>query len=307
MKKRTVLLGIVAAIPIIAAITYALQWFVRSLGGSTSAYYAAFSTPITFYGKVVDQFGEPVPEAEISAKAHGNSSGAASTQATRTSPSGLFEFHGMHGAYLGVDVSKDGYYRLLGWQQKGIGSSAGFQYASVGGQPVHLPNKSSPVIFELHKQGTLEPLEQIGPESSGLPVEGTPIMLEFGPKDLVHKPSFLIRAWSNENEKTDRGTYDWKVDIRINDGGIAPRQDRLDFIAPESGYSPSVTIEMPANLARPAWQDVIDRMYFVRFSNGTFARVRFDIAAPPHGSVRISGFINPKVGSRNLEADPNKR
>src|SRR4029450_11399789 len=51
------------------------------------AFIAAFKTPISFYGRVVDQHGDPVPQADVKLSANDKASGARPSEYTRKTDS----------------------------------------------------------------------------------------------------------------------------------------------------------------------------------------------------------------------------
>jgi len=262
---------------------------------------AAYLTPIRFYGKVIDQYGAPVPDAEVTVSANSTPFGNGTKRTLRTDAAGLFEVWGMHGISLGVSVSKAGYYHVLPSEGK-PGSERGDDYFDTGNGKVAHPDKAKPVILFLYKAGDTEPLEVLHSPSMNLP-NGTPVTLDMSFNDLGkrHPCVFRITAWADAEHKDKMGNYDWRVEIRPVDGEIQPRAGHFDFIAPETGYHEVETIVMSADLPH-TWSDVIKRDFFVHFRDGTYARIELSIGSPPHGSVEVSGFLNYKPGSRNLEA-----
>ncbi len=260
---------------------------------------ADFRTPISFYGKVIDQFGDPVPNVTVTASANDNPFGGKGTnRVLQSDASGFFAIEGMHGLALSIEVSKPGYYRVKPLPGK-PGSYGGGLYVTYGKEVTYHPDKNRPTIFTLHKQGVIEPLREIQSARINLPSGGVEVKLGTPYK-------FIVRAWSHENERAQDGTYDWRCEIEAVKGELVLREEEFDFTAPESGYQKVAIIDMPSSLGRSTWNDTIQRSFFVRFDDGEYGRIEVDIAAPPHGSVSIGGYYNPKIGSRNLESDPNK-
>lgn len=103
-----VLLGIVAA----ACLLWSL----------TPRSHSAFRTPIAFYGKVVDQLGNPVPDANGYLAATDSASGKSSKYERQTDIHGQFSIKGIRGMSLYVEVDKPGMRKLpvrdgaRGWQ-----------------------------------------------------------------------------------------------------------------------------------------------------------------------------------------------
>ena len=91
-----------------------------------------FKTPISFYGKVIDEKGNPIEGADVKFSAHDqtNPSIQSSHYSCTSDKDGLFSVTGIHGAGLYVEVSKRGYYKTPAFDGH-LGSSGGFRYAGV--------------------------------------------------------------------------------------------------------------------------------------------------------------------------------
>lgn len=269
-----------------------------------SKFNAAFATPINFYGKVVDQHGRPVPQAEISYSILDQPWKFDASKGKRTADaSGSFSITGVHGGTLGVEVKKSGY-RQLPYSDDKVTSAKMFYYG-LGHPPQSSPQ--SPIEFTLHNPGVLEPLVKVGELNFRLARDGTPIeiCLEPGASSGVHR--VILRCWNKELEPRPPGQreYDWRLEIAAPSGGIAVRSDPMVFEAPESNYESSVTIDMPTTV-KPRWGRSAQRSYFLRFTDGVFARVNLEMMAGGDHFVVWESYLNPKAGSRNLEADPTK-
>jgi hypothetical protein len=92
----------------------------------------------------------------------------------------------------------------------------------------------------------------------------------------------------------------------LNGGGLQPiRGGEFDFIAPEDGYQPSDEIDMSAS--DPNWRGAVTRQYFLKLSNGTYARINFVVVVDNNPGFSITSYLNPQPGHRNLEFDPTKQ
>lgn len=262
------------------------------------------STPITFYGKVVDQFGEPVPLAIVKYSTTDNLSSHSTKHSMTADNAGAFSIHG-RGASLDVEVSRSGYYLVNfspPWDKPG--SNNAFQYAATGGGKPHQPDKANPVVFALHKQGILEPLERLRPQSFDVLQNGSEVKVNVAPPGSHNARDIAVKMWSNGGVKNSQGNYDWSFEIAAMDGGLIQRKDKLDFVAPETGYETTKKVAMPATLPPGQWEEIAERSYFVKFGDGAYARI--DITVFSASGIKIRGFINPKTGSKNLESDPSK-
>lgn len=265
----------------------------------------ALSTPIIFYGKVIDQSGAPVANADIEI-ATGSEMGEKSNKSKIVADSnGQFTITGK-GMNLFVSVSKAGYYRLKS-ESASIGKSqGGFDYVSNLGRGIHIPDKNSPVLFKLFKAGPIEPLNRIKRQSAKIPKDGTQVLVTLKTaQPLGHQVA--VRCWTNDSQKEPDGRYDWRFEITIPNGDLVNAKDEYEFVAPESGYVMVATMEMSRSLSKPEWQELVQRSYFVRFGDGTYARLRVRMIAYGDHFALFEGWHNPKPGSRNLETDPNER
>jgi len=62
---------------------------------------------------------------------------------------------------------------------------------------------------------------------------------------------------------------------------------------------------MPKDSER--WKRDFEAEYFVKLASGHYARMRFRITTGGTHSARVSAYLNPTPGSRNLEYDPAKK
>lgn len=264
---------------------------------------ASFLTPITFYGKVVDQHGEPVAQADVKLSANDKPLGGNPSEYTRTTDAeGLFSISGIVGLTLAVEVSKTGY-RVMPPADDKVTSSGLFEYglSSIKGPPP--TDKNAPVIFTLYKYGQLEPLTKVGEKNFRVARDGSPLTIALDPAHQV-----VLRCWNGEfSRPANQRQYDWKLEISAPDGGVIARKDDFLFEAPETDYHPSDTINMPASLPPGQWHDSAKRSYFVRFNDDTFARVNLEMQAGGDHFVEWESFLNPKTGSRNLGFDPQRQ
>jgi len=263
---------------------------------------ALFMTPISFYGKVIDQYGKAVPQADVKLAANDKPFGGNPSVYTRkTDESGLFSISGIVGITLAVEVSKSGY-RAIPETDNTITSSALFQYGIASDNAPSVPTQANPAIFTLYKYGQLEPLVKLGKRNFRIARDGSPLTISL---DSTHQ--VVLRCWNTDlSRPAGQRQYDWKLEISVPNGGLISRKDDFAVEAPKDGYQPSDTIKMPASLPAEQWSDSIQRSYFIHFNDNIFARATLDMEAGGDHFVIWESFLNPKFGSRNLEFDPNK-
>ena len=256
-----------------------------------------FNTPINFWGKVVDEKGNPIPNATVELGTADRPWETGSSYERTTDSNGLFAITGVKGLSISVDVSKGGYYKTSH-------SRGQFSYAQPSGNKGPLPMPDNPIVFELRKMGQVESLVQVDGfvkvPRNGAPIE---ITLETGHTVAAGLGDLRVEAWTNDQVKNPRGHYDWRCRISVPNGGLTERKEEFDFEAPADGYRPSDEINMPQTAER--WSPQVSREYFVKLADGRYARIRFEMVAGGDNFFSISSYLNPKPGSRNLESDPN--
>jgi hypothetical protein len=261
----------------------------------------AFATPITFYGRVLDQNGAPVAGATVRGSA-GVSMGGNTTKTTTTSDqSGNFTLSSKGMSFF-VTVNKPGFYHIFPKQMPGFVSENGFDYGEDLGEGIHKPDPSNPVIFHLFKPGTIEPLTRLRDTSRRLSRTGeaVEVALDAG----AHRISLACKT---EEKVTPDGRYSWRFEVKVVNGGLQPSGEVFQFEAPASGYKESDVIDMNDSLPRPQWSSSVRLSYFVRFDDNTFARIKVEMISGGDHFAVIEGYYNPKPASRSLEADPSQR
>jgi hypothetical protein len=261
---------------------------------------AMLNTPITFYGKVVDQKDDPVPTARVGYSLLDKFAASGSNSQTVADQKGYFEISGVKGAVLGVNVSKEGYYQIHNVSNQRFAYGMG-----PDGYTKSPPTKDNPAVFVLHKMGETEPLirneKNIRIPRTGNPVE---INLATGRMVAVGQGDLRVEAWTNDQAKNERGRYDWKCRISVPGGGLVERKDDFAFEAAVEGYQPSEEIVMSADAER--WNPQASRQYFIKLADNRYARIEFEMIAGGDHFFSITSYLNPTPGSRNLEYDPSK-
>lgn len=261
-------------------------------------------TPITFYGKVVDEEGNGIADATINASFANKFMENSPSSNYRSDSNGNFKLSG-HGLSVGLTVSKEGYYGL------GERSGGTFNYSTAVGQLDTHTNPDKPAIFVLKKKRADEALFSFF-RGWRVKEDGTPIFIDLSAgtkRDQQSDRTIKVEAWiHNENitleKKNFFDQYDWKYVISVPGGGLIPRKGEYDFIAPEQGYQESVTIDMPVSKGDD-WVSMLERDYFVKLANGNYARITIQVRTNIQSGVAIISHYNPS-GSRNLEYDRSK-
>ncbi len=265
------------------------------------------TAPIDFYGKVIDEKGNPVAVASTFyiVGAFGFQ-GSPTLEGPKTDNNGLFAITGKHGPDFSIRVEHPDYYKTASADQQ-------VEYARKayvqGKSPPLPPNREKPSVFVLKKKGVTEPLINYQRIKVKLPMNATPVSINArtGQIGSEGKDIILVKMKS-DGDKLPLNTFhafDWTVTIEIPGGGLVERSDLLNFEAPAKGYVQQLTIDMPASLPQDAWKADVQTDYFVNFGSGDFGRIRLNLSGDK-GRVIAEVFLNPTPGSRNLEFDPAK-
>ena len=253
------------------------------------------ATPIEFYGKVVDQNGEPVPDANVDYGAIDRFDSNGSNYQGRSDQDGNFSIKGIKGAVLTVGVQKEGYYNIHGK------SDAAFAYG-VGPDATRKepPTKDNPAVFLLQKRGSADALIQIDSGQIDIPRTGEPLSIDF----VTGKPGcgdLQVETWIRDSSER---RFDWRYRLSVPGGGLAERKGQFDFEAPADSYQTSIEANMPANSDQ--WSARPSKDYFAKLPDGRYARFSIKFYAGHRNFIVFESYLNPRPGSRNLEFDPQK-
>lgn len=250
-----------------------------------------WQVPIEFYGKVVDEDGNPVPAASV--RFHWTDMTVednVSTSETHSDSKGLFALNGKHGRSLEVWVSNEGYYASQHGQK-------GFLYAYANER--FSPDPGNPVVFTLRKKGQGAVLvtseNGIRPDVAvRIPKDGTPVRVDFFRKQASEAGQLEI----SQQKPPWREATKWSLRMSIPDGGFVENGDEFQFEAPETGYLPAV--EYHFTNGQPNWTTHLTKQYYISFGHPLeygWLRVQSDLAQE---TIFLTYAINPS-GSRNLE------
>jgi hypothetical protein len=251
-------------------------------------------TPIEFYGRVVDENTNPVAGAQVGFGCNDISKTGTSNYETTSDDKGGFSIKGIKGKLLSVNITKEGYYSSK--QDNGY-------YTYAGDNINFVPDQSNPIVFHLRKKGVGEPLVLtdfpvgIG-QIAQLHHDGTPVELNLlnGTQAPAGSGQLKLELWRDISD-IKKQPFDWKLQLSMFGGGLIPTDDEFAFQAPESGYQPSLVIDMPAT--NQPWMGEVRSKYYIQLPDGKYGRIDFYLL-PYNGVFTLHSAINPD-GSRNLE------
>ena len=256
----------------------------------------AFSWPIEFYGKVIDDEGAPVVGAEahvswaISPVRNEPSTGVKMTDAT-----GFFAITDVRGRSLSVVIYKRGFYFPRG-------QATSFGYAPEEGN--FKADRNNPVVYRLQKRGPGVELvtSQYGVNAHlgiSSPKDGVPVWVDFFERKTGGRGQMQVcKLTPPRSPDGVPMAKEWRLTLSIPDGGFVELTgDEFPFYPPETGYQPMLDFHYQPTETN--WADSIKRQYYVAFGNPR-RYGRIEVNATATGGVRLEYAINPD-GSRYLE------
>ena len=253
---------------------------------------ADWKVPIQFYGKVIDENSGPLPGANVRFQWTDLSHKGTAVAETASDSSGRFSLSGIQGKRLSVRVTKEGYYDSQNESYKS------FEFSNPGEDIYYEPDSANPVLFQLRHRGIGAQLIKRSVKVV-LPGDGTDARIDLTGGKIAESGDLEVQAWKPWPPKKLLPHYDWKVVLRINDGGFVETPEEFAFEAPEIGYNESCQINMSAT-AGDAWRVSVEKtLYFAFGKPRKYGRLHFRTSANSH-YIFIDYVLNPS-GSRNLE------
>jgi hypothetical protein len=192
---------------------------------------AIYSTPIAFYGKVVDESSNAIAGAEVLFSVATKHFEDGEKHRTTSDVQGLFSLTGVAGAGMYVEVSKEGFLRTAK-------SKLMLTYYDDGARNrPPIPTVLEPAVFVLkHAQG-YEPMIHRRYRILSIAGDGTPAGVSFHAKvrSGVEVPDFHVQLWRNASPTNAQRQYNWSYKFSIPGGGLTDRKDVYEFQAPAEG------------------------------------------------------------------------
>lgn len=259
--------------------------------------------PQDFYGEVIDQDGKPLREVSANAEItlnDGSYGGVNSKKySTVTDSNGLFEFVGLHGAGLGVSVSKPGFENE--WRNDAYKGPDGGRST---------PNDRT--IYRMWSTNIHETLIT-GTKKFEIVPDGKPHFINLTEGTISEHQGGDLKVWIQYTNHVVQGQlYDWSAGIEVINGGLweTPRvyNGFVDlgyvpmFTAPANGYVPSFSFKEQIKGGQSG--EIGNRFFYLLLNGGKeYGKIGIDLIAPygrlHPGLICISYAINPS-GSRIL-------
>ena len=282
-----------------------------------------YMTKMDFWGRVIDQDGNPVVGAAVKMSPASNPTPFAFNASNKTynvvtGSNGEFELLGTRGIKMSVWVEKDGYERVTNpdpvsvYHRSSLSTGSFSDVLKNSRSVMPIPTRDSPAIFVLRKKLDADVLNRMDRRRYDLPIDGGPLAIDLSTGEAGGGgggPVVEIRCWATPDKRYGEGRnapFDWRCEITAPGGGFVRRNDPNRVVAPDGGYGEIAPIEMPGTLPGSEWQSWGDRVpYWVRLGDGTYARLELNIRVGRKNLIYVDSWHNP-TGSRNLEHDPEK-
>lgn len=247
--------------------------------------------PQSFYGKIIDQNGNPVSGVEVAAGNEALKNGTeneiqAQTFTAQSDSDGLFEITGKTGTPIGVRLSKNGYL----WGLRGEGYKAPSGGAS---------SPSDRVILTMWKLRGAESLASSSIDAK-IPFDGTSTGFDIATgKQSIDGNLLLTLIRSPLEVRRGKDLFDWTVKIEVVHGGIVEENDPYPYWAPESSYKSSFEFNVSSN--NVPWESTLSKNFYIKMPGGQYGRMQAKIfSALTPARIQADFTINPS-GSQNLE------
>lgn len=261
--------------------------------------------PIRFYGKVIDQHGEPISDVKVTLglrtfkePAPGVMGDGFDYPIAITGADGRFELSDAKGSVLTIkSLEKLGYEASI----KTVNKS--YRYWAHPSEGAYRPNADAPEIFRMWKKQGAETLA-VHSKMTRIPYNGTPVTFDLLTGRQVQSGGDLkiTLTRSPEQIKWGQRNYDWTLTVEAVDGGVIESHEEQMFLAPAEGYQPKIVLSTPSNASD--WTDEKVLTCYVKSRGGKqYARVELSVMVgsdKPTTGFSFRSFVNPS-GSRNLE------
>ena len=255
---------------------------------------------ILFYGRVVDQFGQPISNVKIHYEAPGKFYGSGSGVGTAVSDSGGNFFIDVFGSSIkiwGMEHTEAMYVGLIGNTASGkiypmSNSFHSFRQTENSDELLWTETSpENPFVFDMWRVELDRAKSEYGNiswarKSIRIGHDGSPYTvklnvvkrsLEFKPG--IHEDGDLIVRCERDSMQQHTDRSDWSVTIEPINGGIQKAGDRYLNLAPESGYQPSITVSKKFG-EKYFRSSVLEKRYYFTAQNGQIYGALFNDYRP---------------------------
>jgi len=265
---------------------------------SIRQYLLSQNVPIGFFGKIIDQDGNPLSGVSVKGEvlhvkvivpAPWGDQDEIIPISKETDSNGRFEVQGMTGRSFDLETMQKGGYEVEPDNCPHVfGPSIGVY--------------ENPTIFKMWSTNIHEQLIT-GEKAFDIVPDGKSYFIDLTTGEISQTESGDLKVWIKFPEKTEFGkSYDWSGEIDVLGGGLQPGDSYSMFVAPADGYVPTFSLQQKIMDGQRG--SIGDKKFYVMLHNGkVFGRIQIDLIAPFNmgipGLIRLSYAINPS-GSRIL-------
>jgi hypothetical protein len=254
--------------------------------------------PIEFYGKVIDQDSNPIPNVEIEYTVYPTPTGPdPGIGKLMSDDQGLFSVRNHMGARIAFALRKSGY------RPAEPHSGASYSLFSPDDER-YTPNSTDPQILRMWREKGAEELFEVNQEyECDLPE--CSVRIDLLKAQLVEAGGDLQIIISRGPGSRDKGElFDWRCVILPIDGGVQIVDDRsavsTTFEAPITGYTNRLEFINPKNDVK--WQSMKSVYLFLMSRSGRiYARFGLNISVNVESKARI--WIPTPILSHNVVCD----
>ena len=260
-------------------------------------YLESQNKPVEFYGKAVDQDGNPlagvkvkgqVLHIKVMAPAPWGDQDEIIPIEKETDSDGRFEVRGQSGRSLDIDLIQKSGYETEPWQH--------VRRATEG-------SIWNPVVFKLWSPNIHEQLIT-GEKSFEIQPDGKPHMIDLTKGTISENGDGDLKVWIRYTNQVSQGQlYDWSAGVEVINGGLLEEPyGTVMYFAATDGYTPSFLLQQQIKGGQSG--EIGDRSFYLKLNNGQeYGRMNINLYAPygylHPGLIRLSYAINPS-GSRIL-------
>jgi hypothetical protein len=256
----------------------------------------AQNKPIEFFGRVIDQDGNPLSGVKLKGKilhlkvivpAPWGSQDEIVSIEKNTDQNGQFEVDGVSGRSFEIESIQKNNYEAEPWQHT-FGTESG--------------SFLNPIIFKMWSTNIHEQLIT-GEKKFQIFPDGRSYFIDLTAGTIAESGRGDLKVWIQYTNQIVKGQiYDWSAEIDAIDGGLCLGDSYSMFSAPADGYVPKFSLQQQIKGGQRG--SIGDKKFYVMFNNGKiFGRIQIDLIAPFNdqvpGLIRLSYAINPS-GSRIL-------
>jgi hypothetical protein len=299
MTLRENRLRVLTIVSVILIFLGALEWDHLEnflLSRVLAAGVSGLNRPVSLYGRVIDQDGEPVGGVRIEAKLqlYTRIAPYSMNLVTNTAKDGTFHIGGYRGDVLTLtSLIKGGYSEVRGQWQFVFGR---------GRIPPDTSSPQSPKVLRMWKSGVTEPLIAYDAQQNVIP-DGTIYTVDLlegtWEKGRMQNGDLWVSVTLPRDFRS--GPFSGSYKIEVIDGGLVASDDPFMYRAPSDGYEKTLIHSGPGRSGLP------DRYYVRSRGGGVFASLLVStFQGDDHlATLRIQSSANAN-GSKNLEPDPLK-